>query len=46
MTAQVSDVQVLTTSMRKLTTAHGIVSFFYNTVLLAFAVNFIVSQAR
>lgn len=46
MTAQVSDVQVLTTSMRKLTTAHGIVSFFYNTILLALAVNFIVSQAR
>ena len=46
MTAQVSDVQVLTTAMRRLTMAHGIVSFFYNTVLLALAVNLMVSQAR
>lgn len=43
MTAQVSDVQVVTTSMRRLTMFHGIVSFFYNTVLLALAVNIIVS---
>jgi uncharacterized membrane protein len=39
MTAQVSDVQVLTTPMRRVTLAHGVVSFFYNTVLLALAVN-------
>jgi uncharacterized membrane protein len=46
MTAQVSDVQVLTTTMRRLTMAHGIVSFFYNTVLLALAVNLVATQGR
>ncbi|MFO1154304.1 MAG: DUF1345 domain-containing protein [Rhodospirillales bacterium] len=39
MTAQVSDVDVTTVQMRKLTLAHGIASFFFNTVLLALAVN-------
>ncbi|HWA68561.1 MAG TPA: DUF1345 domain-containing protein [Rhizomicrobium sp.] len=39
MTCQVSDVQVLTTSMRKLTLFHGVVSFFFNTVFIAMAVN-------
>jgi uncharacterized membrane protein len=39
MTAQVSDVQVLTAGMRRLALAHGIAAFFYNTVLLALAVN-------
>ncbi|MGH6894002.1 MAG: DUF1345 domain-containing protein [Dongiaceae bacterium] len=46
MTAQVSDVAVLTTGMRRLTLAHGIISFFYNTVLLALAVNVAVTLAR
>jgi uncharacterized membrane protein len=46
MTAQVSDVQVLTTSMRKLALAHGIVSFFFNTVLIALAVNAAVVLAQ
>lgn len=39
MTAQVSDVQVTTTPMRKLVLMHGIGSFFFNTVILALAVN-------
>src|SRR5512147_1518902 len=46
MTAQVSDVQVLTTRMRRLTLAHGVVSFFYNTVILALAVNLAVGQGH
>lgn len=46
MTAQVSDVQVTSTRMRRLTLAHGIVSFLYNTVLIAMAVNVIVALAR
>src|SRR5512132_1957869 len=46
MTAQVSDVQVLTTPMRRLTLAHGVVSFFYNTVILALAVNLAVAQGH
>ena len=43
MTAQVSDVQVTSTAMRRLTLAHGVVSFFFNTCLLAMAVNVIVA---
>lgn len=39
MTAQVSDVQVLTTAMRRFTLGHAFVSFFFNTVILALAVN-------
>ncbi|HVZ70476.1 MAG TPA: DUF1345 domain-containing protein [Rhizomicrobium sp.] len=45
MTAQVSDVQVLTTSMRRATLFHSIVSFFFNTVLIAMAVNAVVILA-
>lgn len=45
MTAQVSDVQVATTAMRRLTLAHSVVSFFYNTVILALAVNVAASQS-
>jgi uncharacterized membrane protein len=43
MTAQVSDVQVRTTPLRRHVMAHGIVAFLYNTVLLALAVNIAVS---
>ena len=39
MTAQVSDVATASTKMRKLTWAHSVVAFFYNTVLIALAVN-------
>ncbi len=39
MTAQVSDVDVETTRLRRLTLLHGVVAFFYNTVILALAVN-------
>lgn len=46
MTAQVSDVQVCATHMRRLTLGHGVVSFFYNTVLVALAVNIIVTFVR
>ena len=46
MTAQVSDVQVLTREMRRLTLAHGVLSFFYNTVLIALAVNVAITQGR
>jgi uncharacterized membrane protein len=46
MTAQVSDVQVLTTAMRRLTLAQGVVSFFYNTVILALAVNLAAGQGH
>jgi uncharacterized membrane protein len=39
MTAQVSDVDTTSREMRNTTIVHGIVSFFFNTVILAFAVN-------
>ncbi|WP_296016320.1 DUF1345 domain-containing protein [uncultured Agrobacterium sp.] len=45
MTAQTSDVSVTTTAMRKVTLVHSIVSFFFNTVLVAAAVNAAVSLA-
>jgi uncharacterized membrane protein len=45
MTAQTSDVAVTTTPMRKVTLLHSIVSFFFNTVLVAAAVNAAVSLA-
>lgn len=43
MTAQVADVAVTTTSMRREVLAHSVTAFFYNTVLLALAVNAAVS---
>ena len=45
MTAQTSDVAVTTTSMRKAVLLHSVVSFFFNTVLVAAAVNAAVSLA-
>lgn len=39
MTAQVSDVNVTTGRMRRLTLAHAVVSFLFNTVIVAIAVN-------
>lgn len=46
MTAQVSDVQVTSTPMRRMTIGHGIVSFIFNTVLIAMAVNVVVALAQ
>lgn len=45
MTAQTADVNITKTSMRKLTLVHAVVSFFFNTVLVAAAVNVAVSLA-
>src|SRR5581483_4943996 len=45
MTAQVSDVQVLTSTMRRAVLGHGIVSFFFNTVFIAMVVNAAVAMA-
>jgi uncharacterized membrane protein len=46
MTAQVSDVQAVSAPMRRTTLAHGLTSFFFNTVILALAVNIAASLAR
>jgi uncharacterized membrane protein len=41
MTSQVSDVQITSKSIRRLTTVHGIVSFFFNLTVLALTVNMV-----
>lgn len=43
MTAQTSDTNVTTSAMRRTTLRHSIVSFFFNTVLVAAAVNVVVA---
>ncbi|HEX4158693.1 MAG TPA: DUF1345 domain-containing protein [Rhizomicrobium sp.] len=45
MTMQTSDTNVLTTPMRRATTWHAVVSFFFNTILIAMAVNAVVSRS-
>lgn len=45
MTAQTSDIAITSTAMRKVNLLHAIVSFFFNTVLVAAAVNAAVSLA-
>jgi uncharacterized membrane protein len=39
MTFQVSDVQITTRRLRRLATLHGLISFLYNTVIIALTVN-------
>ncbi|MBW4688188.1 MAG: DUF1345 domain-containing protein [Komarekiella atlantica HA4396-MV6] len=41
MTSQVSDVQTTSRKMRRLTLIHGILSFFFNTTILAISINII-----
>ncbi len=43
MTSQVSDVQTTSRDMRRLTLLHGILSFFFNTTILAMSINIIAS---
>lgn len=45
MTAQVSDVQILSTKIRRATLGHSVVSFFFNTAIIAMAVNAVVTIA-
>jgi len=44
MTAQVSDVQITSKAVRRMTTVHGAVSFFFNVTVLALTVNIISSM--
>lgn len=44
MTAQVSDVQITSKAIRRMTTVHGVVSFFFNVTVLALTVNIISSM--
>jgi uncharacterized membrane protein len=46
MTCQVSDVPVTSTALRRLTIAHSVVSFFFNTTVIALAVNLAAGQVR
>jgi uncharacterized membrane protein len=41
MTCQVSDVNVTARSMRRLALLHGLLSFAFNTVILALSINII-----
>lgn len=41
MTSQVSDVQITSRSLRRLSLFHGILSFFFNTVIVAMSINII-----
>jgi uncharacterized membrane protein len=43
MTAQVSDVQIASKTIRRLTTLHGAISFFFNATVLALTVNIVSS---
>ena len=43
MTAQVSDVQITSKAIRRLTTVHGVASFFFNVTVLALTVNIVAS---
>jgi uncharacterized membrane protein len=45
MTAQTSDVTITTTALRRINLLHSLLSFFFNTVLVAAAVNAVVSLA-
>ena len=45
MTAQTSDVVITTTAMRRINMMHAVVSFFFNTVLVAASVNAVVALA-
>ncbi len=44
MTAQVSDVEVSGRQLRRLTLIHGVVSFFFNTIILALTINIVASS--
>lgn len=41
MTSQVSDVQITSRAMRRLALLHGVLSFFFNTTLLAMSINIV-----
>jgi uncharacterized membrane protein len=44
MTSQVSDVQISGRDLRRLALVHGVVSFFFNTIILALTINIVASS--
>ncbi len=46
MTAQTSDTSVTSNAMRRLVTVHGVFSFFFNTIIVAAAVNIVITLAH
>lgn len=41
MTCQVSDIQIASRSLRRLALVHGVLTFFFNTVILALSINIV-----
>jgi len=46
MTSQVSDVQIISRSLRRLALIHGVLSFFFNTMILAMSINVIAGMIQ
>lgn len=46
MTSQVSDVQVTSRSLRRLALLHGVLSFFFNTMILAMSINIVAGMIQ
>ncbi len=46
MTSQVSDVQVTSRAMRRITLVHGVLSFAFNMLVLALAINVVASSMQ
>ncbi len=44
MTCQVSDVQITGRYLRRLALIHGVVAFFFNTIILALTINILASS--
>jgi uncharacterized membrane protein len=44
MTSQVSDVQISGRDLRRMALIHGVVSFFFNTIILALTINIVASS--
>lgn len=41
MTCQVSDIQISSRSLRRLALIHGVLTFFFNTIVLALSINIV-----
>jgi uncharacterized membrane protein len=43
MTSQVSDIQISSRRLRRLTLVHSVISFVFNTIILALTINIVAS---
>lgn len=46
MTSQVSDVQITSRAMRRLTTIHAVLSFAFNMLILALSINVVAGSLK